>query len=237
MKQGFLTAALGICALLFAAPAVSRGDIIFTNYDPSFSYNIGAVNFVGNGLDATTNNYAQGDTFTPAGSYVFGSLDISLVCFFGPGSCSSPVTVSLETDSAGVPGATLETFNVAGPSLAGFGANNPPVVLNAAGPPLLLTAGKPYWVTVSSSFANSIGWNLNSTGDMSNEAISTDGGTTWFAPSGLTPGAYQVNGTAVPEPKASVLLAIILSLLVLGKSGARLRNRSASGAIRFFGEN
>src|SRR5215472_6258224 len=218
MTHGFATATLGVCALLFAAPAVSRADIVFTNFDPSFSYNTSAGNFVGNGLDGTTNNYAQGDTFTPASNDTFTSLDIALSCFFGPGACWAPVTVSLNADSAGTPGATLESFAFLGIFLAGFGVNNPPVVLMSVGPPLLLAAGTPYWVTVASTTANSVVWNLNSTGDTSSEAISTDGGTTWFARSGLTAGAYQVNGTPIPEPNALVLLATVLALFVLRKS-------------------
>jgi hypothetical protein len=73
----------------------------------------------------------------------------------------------------------------------------------------LLTAGTQYWVTVASDLSNSIAWNWNSTSDTSDEAVSTDGGATWFSPSGLTPGAYQVNGvqsTTTPEPSASWFL-------------------------------
>ena len=127
-----------------------------------------------------------------------------------------------------MPGAVLESFSVPGTSLGPLGANNAPLVLSSVLKPLL-TAGTQYWVAVTSSLNDSIAWNWNSTGDASSEAISTDGGTTWFAPSGLTPGAYQVNGTPVttvmPEPGALVLLTTVLLLLAVGKPGALLRRR------------
>ena len=140
----------------------------------------------------------------------FSSLDIALSCF---SACPDNLSVSLDANKAGTPGAALESFNVFGASLRVFGNNNPPLVLNSVLMPLL-TAGTEYWVTVSSDPNDSIAWNLSSTGDTSSEATSTNGGTTWFAPSGLTPGAYQVNGTTVvsPVPELSNLGLLLVGL-------------------------
>ncbi len=70
-----------------------------------------------------------------------------------------------------------------------------------------LTAGTQYWITVSSSVNFAIAWNDNSTGDASDQAISSDGGASWFSPSGMTPSAYEVDGaTSVPEPSTTILL-------------------------------
>ena len=60
-------------------------------------------------------------------------------------------------------------------------------------------------------------------GDASSQAISTDGGTTWFSPSGLTPGAYAVFGTAAAVPEPSTL--VLLSSGVVGLLGSRWRRR------------
>jgi hypothetical protein len=74
-----------------------------------------------------------------------------------------------------------------------------------------------YWVTVSSGISDSIAWNLTSTGDLSDEAISSDGGATWFSPSGLTPGAVQVNGATAPVPEPSSLGLLATGLLLLAR--------------------
>lgn len=223
-RSSILTS-IGVWTLLFAAPAVSRADIVFTNFGAGFSYNTGLGNPVGNAFDG--NNYAQGDTFTPTTSADLSSLDIALSCAFA-GGCPDAFTVSLTGDSGNQPAAApLESFAVLGTSLGLEGVNNPPVVLNSVLQPSL-KAGTQYWVTVSADLNDSIAWNLNSTGDTSAEALSTDGGATWFSPSGLTPGAYQVNGAApVPEPGARVLLGAVLLLLALGNRGALLRDRRA----------
>ncbi|MBV8728250.1 MAG: hypothetical protein JO336_00430 [Acidobacteriia bacterium] len=190
-----LAISAGIFSLPLFLPPLSNADIVFSNFGPSFAYNTSGGNDVGNAFDG--NNYAEGDTFTPGHTDVFADLRIALSCFV---SCPSPFTVDLTANSGDQPGAVIESFSVLGTSLGPLGANNPPVLLTSVLKPTL-TAGTQYWVTVSSTLADSITWNWNTTGDTSDQAISTDGGSTWFSPSGLTPSAYQIDGTtAVPEP-------------------------------------
>jgi hypothetical protein len=188
-----------ILGLLAVPVATARADsIIFTNFGPGFSYNTSLGNIVGN--DFVGDNLALGGTFTPTVAAKFSSLDIALSNFSVTN--TDTLAVSLDANKGGVPGATLESFTVLPGVLGTFGNNNAPLVLNSfLMPPL--TAGTEYWVTVSDVTAGATDtnvWSLNSTGDMSSTAISADGGTTWFAPSGMTPGAYQVNGVAVPAP-------------------------------------
>jgi hypothetical protein len=117
----------------------------------------------------------------------------------------------------------IESFALAGASLGALGVNNPPLVLNSALLPTL-TAGTQYWVTVSADLNNAIAWNLNSTSDISDQAISIDGGASWFSPSGLTPGAYEVDSQStagVPEPGSFVLLATALSLCLMRRFASR----------------
>jgi hypothetical protein len=201
---------------------VSLADpVVFSNFGAGFSYNIISGNFAGNDFGGDV--AAEGDTFTPASSLNFSSLNIALSCFV-TGLCPDNFTVALNQDNGGVPGVALESFTVTGGSLGAFGSSNAPLVLTSILKPLL-TAGTAYWVTVSADANDSVVWNWNSTGDPSIEAFSPDAGTSWFA-LGFTPGAYQVNATSAtisdtPEPSTFVLLAPMM-LLLLGLRNFRV---------------
>ena len=217
---------LGLVLLLTAlVPAARAGSVLFSNFGPGNSYDTGDGNFVGNGLDGTGNNYASGDTFTPSATGPFTSLTIALSNYYGTN--TDTLAVSLTADSgANSPGSVLAAFDIGPGSLGLFGLNNAPLVLTAI-PGISLMAGTQYWVTVAdiSGGTDTNVWNWNTTGDASANAISTDGGMTWFSPSGLTPGAYSVNGASVPEPSTLVLLSTGALGVVLGRR--RMRRRTA----------
>jgi len=160
-------------------------------------------------LDGSGNNYAEGSSFTPSATSTFGSLQIALSFFFVP---LSGFTVALNADSGSdTPGVAIESFSVSGGLLGALGNNNSPLVLNTTGFHVL-TTGTKYWITVSTADSgDSIVWNWNSTGDVSDQAISTDGSVSWFSPSGLTPGAFEVeSAVAVPEPSTFIIGAMLL---------------------------
>jgi hypothetical protein len=207
-------ATLGLLALLFAAPAVSRADVVlFTNFGPSLGYDTGGGGPVGNAFDG--NNYGEADSFLSSATDKLSSIDIALGCFY-TGGCPDSFTVALDSNSGGHPGAALESFSVSGSGLGVFGNPNTPLVLTSVLMPTL-TAGTEYWVSVTSDLNDSVVWGFNSTSDPLSQALSTDGGATWFAPSGQTPGALEVNGVTstapvIPEPPSVALLATGLLL-------------------------
>jgi hypothetical protein len=213
------TVALGFWAVLLL-PAVSKADAIFSNLGTSPIYDISEGNIVGN--DFVGDNLAEGSTFTPLSPKTFASLSLALSCNLD--SCPDAYTVSLNSDSGfDSPGTVIESFLGAGNSLGQLNVNNPLSVFNSVLMPSL-SVGTQYWVVVSSDLNNSITWNFNSTGDSSDQAISTDGGATWFSPSSLTPGAYEVDGvatSATPEPGAFWLLSVGLSSFLLLRRSAR----------------
>jgi hypothetical protein len=211
MTRHFTSISVGFCVSLLL-PAVSTANIVYSDFGPGQSYDITVGNFVGN--DFVGDNLAEGDTFTPTATTTFGSLDIALSCVT---SCPDSFTVALAQDSGSdSPGTVIESFTGAGASLGALNVNNSPLVFNSVLMPTL-TLGTQYWVTVASDLNNTIAWNLNSTGDTSDQAISSDGGATWFSPSGLTPGAYEVNSpsTATPEPRLIYLLGSALAMMVV----------------------
>jgi hypothetical protein len=210
----------GLWALVLAAPGVSHADsAFFTNFATGFGYQTGAGNLIGS--DGDGNLYAEANSFTAAFTGKLSSLDIALGCLFA---CPDALTVAVRTNAAGLPGAVLESFSVAGLGAIG----GPPLVINSVLMPLL-TAGTEYWVTVTADASDLAVWNWNSTNDVSPSYLSQNGGATWDTTSTATPGALQVNG-AIPEPSAVVLLATVALLLVVrfrsGKFPQMLRHRS-----------
>jgi hypothetical protein len=190
---------LVVWTLVIALPGAAWADPIFTNFGAGSSYDITTGSPVGNGLDSTGFTYAQGDTFVSSTTANLGSIAIALSYLSVP---TDPITVALMQDAGDQPGDVLESFSVDPGSLSALGTNNSPVVLTSLLNPLL-TAGTRYWITVSSPVTNSIAWNLNKIGDTAEEALSSDGGATWFSPSGLTAGAFEVDSQdqpPVPKP-------------------------------------
>jgi len=195
--------------VVLAVSSVAEASTVFTNFGPALTYDITSGKPVGNAFDG--NQYAEADSFIPAAGGSLQSLRLALSCAF---SCPDPFGVSLTIDIAHQPGLVLESFVIAGGALGPLGTDSPPLLLLSVLHPAL-TKGTQYWVTVGADLTDTVAWNLKTTGDVSDQAISTDNGATWFAPSGLTPGALEVD--AVPEPGSWGLLvsgALLLSLLL-----------------------
>jgi hypothetical protein len=201
-------AVVSLCVAILS-PSGAVAATLFSNFGPSQSYDVTDGAVVGN--DFAGNNLAEGSTFTLSANATFGSLSVALSCSI---SCPDLFTVSLRRDSGDTPGTLIESFTRSGTLLGSLGAHNAPLVFNSALSPTL-TGGVQYWLTVSSVIQNSIVWNSNNTGDHSDQATSTDGGATWFSPSGLTPGAYEVDSLVTPLPAALPLFATGLGALGL----------------------
>jgi hypothetical protein len=211
MHRFSMLRSLSLWALSLAVPCVSRADItLFTNFAAGFGYQTGAGNLIGS--DGDGNLYAEANSFLASSTANLSSLYLSLGCL---GLCPDAVTVNVTRNSAGLPGAVLESFSATGLGAVG----GPPVLLTSTLTPLL-TAGTEYWVTVTADNNDLAVWGWNSTGDSSAAYLSQDGGTTWDTTSTATPGALQVNG--VPEPSALILLLTVLLLLTVGIKAGKL---------------
>ncbi len=215
---------LGVLVLLIAAPSVSRATTAYSNFGAGFAYNTTQGLVVGN--DLAGDNLAEADTFTPSSTLDFSTIEIALSCL-ATGDCPNSFTVDLTTDNSGVPntsgGGVLASFTVTGSTLPIFGVSTH-LTLTYAGSPLALNSGTAYWIAVlpDAGGVDQIVWNWNTTGDISSQAVASNGGgpsDAWLAPSGQTPGAYEVDGNppgGVPEPGTFGMLlggGLLLGLL------------------------
>jgi hypothetical protein len=208
---------LRIIAIAATLSTVAHASIIFTNLGAGQSYDVTQGNPVGN--DFAGDNAAQGETFTPTVTATLTSIEVALSCIVA---CPAIETflISVTRDSSDAPGAAIESYGFTDGALPGLGNNHPLIMATSVLHPVL-TAGTQYWITVSSSVNFAISWNDNNTGDTSDQAISSDGGSTWFSPSGMTPSAFEVDGTtSAPEPSTAIFLGsvVMLSLIVCRRS-------------------
>ena len=205
---------------LFAIPVTSFASVIAGNLGGSApGYNVVVGNVVGN--DFAADNFAQGVSFTPGANAKVSTVSVALSCA-ATGFCPDNFTVSLDNNSGGVPGTAIESYTVSGTTLGNLGSANPLVVFTSSSNPTLL-AGTEYWLTISTDTNNTGAWNLNQTGDTSATALSSNGGATW-GNGGLTPGAYEIDGTltsSVPEPSSLALVLGCGSLLLFARKFLR----------------
>ena len=164
-KRLALSYVLGVSMLVVAAPSVAGAATVFTNFGPSLTYDINSGNPVGNAFDGSL--YAEANTFSLSSSASLDSLLLALSCAFV---CPDAITVSLTADNGDQPGAILESFSVAGTGLGPIGVYNAPQLLLSVLHPTL-SAGVQYWIAVSAPLTDNVSWNLNNTGDVSDQAI------------------------------------------------------------------
>jgi hypothetical protein len=192
-----------LSAALLTIPVVSSADILAGNWGVAPGYDASSANIVGN--DFVGDDLSQAVGFRASGSGVVSSYTLALSCFVP---CSSspadPLTIALVRDSGGQPGSVVESLTFNAGTLTGFPSNAATVTLNSMTNPLLVS-GQSYWLEVSSDLNNTVSWYFNNSSDATNsQDVSIDGGASWAG--GLTPSAFQLNGTAVPEPSSIALV-------------------------------
>jgi hypothetical protein len=208
-----------VAVVLFSIGSSAHASVLFSNLNPNplSKYNSGS-SWIIQGAGAGT-YFAQGFSFTPSATEGLSQVDIALSAVTG----NDLVVVTLNADSAGLPGGVLETWNVSG--LPAFGTC---CVLQTLLPavPLTLTFGTTYWLVATPGATDtSAGWNVNNTGSTGPRAIQfSPGGEFSIFGANDDRGAFDVIGTAavVPEPATVTFAAAGLALL----AAVRLRRKS-----------
>jgi PEP-CTERM motif len=196
-----------------ALPLTSRAGTItvYNNFGAGNSYDCCNAYTESGAGSFTGFNSLQAMAFTNATGQNIALTQIDIADSFVAGNNS--MTLNLYADNGGVPGGVLESWTVNNlPALGTCCAIS--TVLDSAG--VVLQNGSTYWLAPASDNVTWEAWNWNTTGANGNGALSTDGGTTW-APGPYDPnGAFDVLGTAVPEPSAVLLMGTALIGILVG---------------------
>ncbi len=198
--------------LLAVAAGRARADVAFNDFGPGDSFNTNSGCTVSTNSSETHQQITSAMQFTSAASGSLTSIELAMSIISGANS----FTVTLNTDSGGLPGAILESFTLT--DVPTLGTSFPPEVLTSVVQPTL-TAGTNYWINISPSDLNSDtwgAWNFNSigvTGLIAQNGIS-------FGVQTLS--AFAVNVSAVPEP-SSLALGLLGAAGALGLGARRVR--------------
>jgi hypothetical protein len=207
----------GLLILMGALSGEARADIVYSNLGPGDTYQP-AVGWTVAGPSAAIAAQEVAGVFTVSGAdYVLTSLELALWHIEG----DRTITIHLNENSSGLPGAVIESFLVAlspGPEI---------VTLTSLLTPLL-SNGSTYWITTEAGADDTwAAWNWNDQSALG-WAVSLDGGASWQSVDTTSP-AFRVNGTAtnvvVPEP-ASIISAAVGALGLILVS----RRRKAANA-------
>ncbi len=139
-------------------------------------------------------------------SVVFGSAQLALQFHTG----ANALKVLLVADSAGLPGATLETISFSNI------ATGPSLVTATSTVGTLLAPGTTFWLAAVASNDTFMTWNANNQGQMNDLAYRVDHGSgpqPWQFAAGNPDVAFSISTLSVPAPPSLVLLGSGLATL------------------------
>jgi hypothetical protein len=187
------------------------GDVVFSNLGSGGSFNTTLHDSYGLGLDSGEEQVLA-VPFTASGTATLTDVELALVQDIG----SSPVNVFIESDSGGTPGSILASLSQVG----SFTSTTTPALVDFTCSTCIgLVSGTEYFVVAqqSNQSTDESAWQYNSTGGVGTISYDFTGSNIgpWLSTSSLTLPAFEVNGTAVPEPSSMILLAGVLGGMIV----------------------
>jgi PEP-CTERM motif len=204
-------------ALMVSAAGAARADVtVFTNSSGSPSFSDEMYFDVGGSGSGSPKNQVLGMPFTAGATADLADALLALSYQLGT---NGPITLYLESNASGQPGTILATLTQVGsiPSAAGL------VTFDYGGAPVALVSGTQYWlVAVQPDSSTTDRWYL-SNADTGATAYNEVGNATgpWTLLSDESVSAFQVDGSAVPEPSTWAMM--LLGFAGLGFVGWRGR--------------
>jgi hypothetical protein len=219
-----LAFALALVAYLGGGTSAVRADmLIFSNLGAGDSYQQNS------GWTESGTQSSPGPNFS-ADSFLVGPKDVnftqarlalSFVSGDNPG--ARDVTLYLVADKGGVPdypnGIVEELAGAGLPDFGAYGQGHLMVFTSSSNP--LLSAGHRYWLLPQVDAGTWGAWNFNNTKFKGSHAYSTDE-ENWTISTDYQ-GAFDVRGTATPEPGGLVLAATAITLLAAAGLCRRFR--------------
>ncbi len=173
-----------LCLALLTTCEV-RAEIAFSTFGPSGTFD--ALN--GSIIEGPGSDFPQAiaEQFSPTTSIFLDSVDLAVTSSIG----AAEFSLSIFSDSVGVPGVSLESIDVASFS-------DGIVTVNFSGN-TQLDVGSTYWLGMFTTAANTQLWLDTTPTQFGQQAVSEDDGATWFAfnTDPFSRAAFSVSGMAV----------------------------------------
>ena len=175
--------------------ALASPSILYSSYGPGDTYGVSALP-IGDG-------FGQANYFEPAETVVLDTIEVTLALPFD--GVAAPITFRLQADSAGLPGAVIESFAVT-PAFPFDSSFRPPQTLQSSSHPQL-TANARYWVTASMASGRGFWFNGPTGVGHTVDIVSHDDGATW-GPSGFGQRVGPVMRITGSEPEGGIAGAV-----------------------------
>ncbi len=186
----------------------AEAAIIFNNFGPGDTFGDGGRILQGPAV-GTIGDVNQAASFTVGPTdFLLTTVSLGIHVVSSPTNGTGPLDVVLAADSAGSPGAALRTLPI------NVNSTGKQVITVADDGTQLLDANTTYWIIADAEGSFDGGWNFNSIGDVGLTAGQTEGNP-WNPRPNDDRYAFRVQGMAVPEPAAGVLIVLSLAGLIV----------------------